>query len=79
MPRKKFDRSLLPEIPDLSFEQALWQAGITVVAGIDEDGRGALAGPVEAGVVVLPNSDQIQQKLSGVRDSKLMSLKERER
>jgi ribonuclease HII len=73
MPREKFDRSLLPETPDLAFERALWKRGAVIVAGIDEAGRGALAGPVAAGVVVLPNSDQIQQKLAGVRDSKQMS------
>ena len=78
MPRKKFDRSLLPEAPTLEFEQALWDAGISVVAGIDEAGRGALAGPVAAGVVVLPNSDDIKLKLSGVRDSKQISQKKRE-
>lgn len=78
MPRKKFDRSLLPEAPNLEFEQALWDAGINEVAGIDEAGRGALAGPVTAGVVVLPNSNEIQKKLVGVRDSKQISQKNRE-
>ena len=36
------------EIPSFEFEQALWQQGILHVAGIDEAGRGALAGPVVA-------------------------------
>jgi ribonuclease HII len=49
-----FDLSLLPPEPDLSFEQALWEAGLTTVAGIDEAGRGALAGPVAAAAVILP-------------------------
>ncbi|MEN8241015.1 MAG: ribonuclease HII [Chloroflexota bacterium] len=78
MPRKKFDRSLLPEAPNLEFEQALWDAGVSVVAGVDEAGRGALAGPVAAGVVVLPNSKEIQSTLAGVRDSKQISQKKRE-
>lgn len=78
MPRKKFDLSLLPEAPNLEFEQALWDAGVVVVAGIDEAGRGALAGPVAAGVVVLPNSKDIQKKLDGVNDSKQLSIKKRE-
>ena len=78
MPRKKFDLSLLPEAPNLEFEQALWDAGAAAVAGIDEAGRGALAGPVAAGVVVLPNSVDIQMKLVGVRDSKQISQKKRE-
>jgi ribonuclease HII len=78
MPRKKFDRSLLPESPNLDFERALWVQGLAVVAGIDEAGRGALAGPVAAGVVVLPDSNGIEGKLAGVRDSKQMSRKQRE-
>jgi ribonuclease HII len=49
-----FDTSLLPPEPDLSFEQVLWQAGLMGVAGIDEAGRGALAGPVAAAAVILP-------------------------
>jgi len=78
MPRNKFDRSLLPESPNLDFEQALWDSGVRLVAGIDEAGRGALAGPVAAGVVVLPESIEIQSKLEGVRDSKQISQKKRE-
>jgi ribonuclease HII len=78
MPRKKFDLSLLPEAPNLEFERGLWKAGVAVVAGIDEAGRGALAGPVAAGVVVLPDSKHIRSKLHGVRDSKQMSHKQRE-
>src|SRR6188768_3149306 len=37
----------------LAFESALWEAGVETVAGIDEVGRGALAGPVSVGVVVV--------------------------
>ena len=43
---QKFDRSLLPDAPDLSFEIVLWNSGLQFVAGLDEAGRGALAGPV---------------------------------
>ena len=78
MPRKKFDLSLLPPAPDLTFEQGLWQAGVELVAGVDEAGRGALAGPVAAGVVVLPNQQDLPQVLAGVRDSKQMTAKERQ-
>lgn len=78
MPRKKFDLSTLPDSPDLSFETALWQAGVTYVAGIDEAGRGALAGPVSAGVVILPNDETLPEILSGVRDSKQMRAKQRQ-
>ncbi len=68
-----FDRSLIPADPDLSFEQALWQAGLSLVAGIDEAGRGALAGPVAAATVVLPPDAACAQLLAGVRDSKQLS------
>lgn len=75
----KFDSTLLPETPDLSFEQGLWQAGLDSVAGIDEAGRGALAGPVCAAAVILPLEPDLVQWLPGVRDSKQMTPKERER
>ncbi len=74
---KKFDRALLPASPDLSFEQALWSRGVQFVGGIDEAGRGALAGPVAAGVVILPKQADLIVQLSGVRDSKQMSPKHR--
>jgi ribonuclease HII len=76
---KKFDRSLLPPWPDLQFERELWEAGIEYVAGIDEAGRGALAGPVAAGVVILPQTKEIQDTLQGVRDSKQLTPKARSR
>jgi ribonuclease HII len=77
MARKKFDLSTLPASPDLQFEQSLWQSGVAIVAGIDEAGRGALAGPVAAGVVVLPNLPDLPKALEGVRDSKQMNAKDR--
>lgn len=79
-PRQKFDPSLLPERPDLAFEQGLWDAGPRVIAGIDEAGRGALAGPVAAGAVVLPPGDNNSlETLAGVRDSKVMTAEDREK
>ena len=62
--------------PDLSLETPLWQAGLTV-GGVDEAGRGAWAGPVAAGVVVLPMQADILQALRGVRDSKMMTPPQR--
>lgn len=59
--------------PDLSFEQPLWAAGVMDIAGIDEAGRGAWAGPVAAGAVILPQRPDLLDVLSGVRDSKLMT------
>jgi ribonuclease HII len=40
--------------PNLAFERRLWKHGFRYVAGMDEAGRGALAGPVAVGVVILP-------------------------
>jgi ribonuclease HII len=77
MARRKFDRRLIPSTPDLSIEQALWVQGLTRLAGVDEAGRGALAGPVAAAAVVLPPSPGIAQILHGVRDSKQMRPEER--
>jgi len=78
-PRKRFDRSLLPERPDLTFERKLWDKGVCFVAGVDEAGRGALAGPVAAGVVVLPSGvSNLAELLRGVKDSKVMTPKARD-
>lgn len=74
VPRHKFDLSLLPEKPDLTFEQRLWGMGVRFVAGVDEAGRGALAGPVAAGAVVLPwDCESLAEALEGVRDSKVLT------
>jgi len=79
MARKKFDLSLIPPSPDLGFELALWQQGFKLVAGIDEAGRGALAGPVAVGAVILPaDLTDLVGKLPGVRDSKQLTPQERE-
>jgi ribonuclease HII len=74
----RFDPALLPPSPDLSFEQALWAAGVSRVGGIDEAGRGPLAGPVAAGVVILPPHPEIMERLAGVRDSKQMTPAQRQ-
>ena len=73
-----FDLSLLPPEPDLTFELPLWQAGLSAVAGIDEAGRGALAGPVAAAAVILPPNAKVMEYLRGVRDSKQMTPEQRE-
>lgn len=62
--------------PTLERECALWAKGFRVVAGLDEVGRGPIAGPVIAAAVVLPSG---QQPIKGLRDSKLLSAKQRER
>ena len=56
-------------MPDLSLEQALYARGISRVAGIDEAGRGPLAGPVAASAVILPKNFSCP----GLDDSKKLS------
>jgi ribonuclease HII len=66
-------------IPDLTLEYRLREAGVSSVAGVDEAGRGALAGPVVAAAVVLPvHRFDLGSSLNGVRDSKQMTSAERE-
>jgi ribonuclease HII len=74
----RFDPTLLPEAPDLVFEAALWAAGVSRVAGIDEAGRGPLAGPVAAAVVILPPQAELITQLTGIRDSKQMTPSQRQ-
>lgn len=76
--RQKFDLALIPPAPDLSFEEQLWELGIRSVAGIDEAGRGALAGPVAAAALVFDPDLSLPSRLSGVRDSKEMTPSARE-
>jgi len=59
----------------LVYEQALWSRGLLSVAGIDEAGRGPLAGPVVAAAVVLP----AETFIPGVDDSKRLTHRERNR
>ena len=63
--------------PSLQFENELWSAGVNHVAGIDEAGRGALAGPVAAAALILPPDTSLVESLDGVRDSKMMTSKAR--
>jgi ribonuclease HII len=57
------------------FELAAWRRGLTRVAGVDEAGRGPLAGPVVAAAVILPPGVRI----GGVDDSKRLVPEERVR
>ena len=66
------------QLPTLQYELSLWSSGFLAVAGIDEAGRGCWAGPVTAGAVILPADPGILERLSGVRDSKLMTPAERD-
>ncbi|WP_130416843.1 ribonuclease HII [Xylanibacterium ulmi] len=62
--------------PTLRFERALVAGGARLVAGMDEVGRGALAGPVSVGVVVVDAATRTAPK--GVADSKLLTPAARE-
>ena len=65
--------------PDTFFESQFWDSGLPHVAGLDEAGRGALAGPVAVGAVILPNDRaRLSRTLTGLRDSKQMTPLERE-
>lgn len=60
--------------PDGHLEATLQQAGFGLVAGVDETGRGALAGPLVTCAVILPPDDDLE----GLKDSKLLTRAQRE-
>lgn len=62
-------------MPDLSFETAAKEKGFLSVCGVDEAGRGPLAGPVCAAAVILPQDVEIE----GLNDSKKLTERARER
>jgi ribonuclease HII len=66
----------------LTFERTLWSREFTLVAGVDEAGRGPLAGPVVAAAVILPAAwanGGFEAKLSDLNDSKQLTETQRER
>jgi ribonuclease HII len=73
MVKRKRDAS--KTLPSFHFEQEAADSGASRIAGVDEAGRGPLAGPVVAAAVVLPRGISIP----GLNDSKLLSAKVRER
>lgn len=60
--------------PGLRMERELWDAGREVVVGVDEVGKGAWAGPLTIGVVVLPRN----RRVNNIRDSKMLTERRRE-
>src|SRR5260370_14162608 len=60
--------------PDFALERELWGRGVTPVAGVDEVGVGALAGPIIAAAVILAPGTLIE----GLADSKLLTAKRRQ-
>jgi ribonuclease HII len=79
--RTSRDRSLSPETSrdaGVEVERQLVVAGCRTVAGVDEVGRGAWAGPLTVCVAVVAGDD-LEGFPAGVRDSKLLSPRQRER
>jgi len=72
----EFIRDML-QLPNLGHENKLKSQGYTLIAGIDEAGRGALAGPVVAGAVILPHPANLPW-FELVRDSKELNSRKRE-
>ena len=60
----------------LQYEYALTAQGYTAIAGVDEVGRGPLAGPVVCAAVIMPLNDE--SIIEGIDDSKKLSEKKRE-
>lgn len=76
---RKIDPALIPKKPHLEFETALWRSGCLYVGGVDEAGRGCLAGPVIAAMVILSQGGEIQSEFSGVLDSKQLNPQQRDK
>lgn len=67
-----------PKTAGLRFERDYFSAGCQVIIGMDEAGRGPLAGPVAAGAVALPlHRNDLPKILQGIRDSKEMNASQR--
>ncbi|WP_404432946.1 ribonuclease HII [Sutcliffiella horikoshii] len=73
--RKQEKQKLIDQFKEMQkYERDLWEKGSRYIAGIDEVGRGPLAGPVVAAAVILPEDFQ----LYGLTDSKKLSPQKRE-
>jgi ribonuclease HII len=76
----------LKTAPTLKYERAFWRDGYERVAGLDEAGRGALAGPVVAAAVILPAAESMRnwkdsnlfRAIARANDSKLLTGRMRE-
>lgn len=75
--------SAKPPSPDrLHFERELWGRGVAPIAGVDEAGRGPLAGPVVVAAVILPEAwahAGVPEHFQGLNDSKKLSSTARDR
>lgn len=64
--------------PNLRYERSLFRSGMDLVAGLDEAGCGALAGPIFAAAIILPvRRSRLAARLRDVRDSKMMTARQR--
>lgn len=70
----KLRRAIKAKSPGLRTERDLWASGHEVVVGIDEVGKGAWAGPLTLGAVVVPKDRRVYK----IRDSKMLTEAERE-
>ena len=71
-----------PTVNRFQYEQTLRRNGVNRVAGVDEAGRGPLAGPVVAAAVVFPStwfSSDLPSELRGLNDSKQLTASQRDR
>lgn len=71
---KRSKAALARALTDLQIDDFLTDHGYTIIAGVDEAGRGPLAGPVVAAAVIIPTGVTI----AGVNDSKKLSAAQRE-
>ena len=74
MPKLSEEQELLRQEKMKETEKRLQKEGYKLIAGVDEAGRGPLAGPVYAAAVILPQDI----RLDGINDSKKLSPKKRE-
>lgn len=70
----KLRKAIQKRPPGLVIERGHWDAGRTVVVGVDEVGRGAWAGPISVGAAVVPAGRRVYK----IRDSKMLTEDERE-
>ena len=67
-------KNLAENINLYEYENKIWELGYNYIVGLDEAGRGPMAGPLVVGAVVLDKNKQIE----GLNDSKQLSKKKRE-
>jgi ribonuclease HII len=85
MRKRKIKLTKRLRIPRQDHEEFLHEQGFKVVCGLDEVGRGSWAGPLVAAAVILPTAPNFKsqnsnvKRLYGIRDSKLLTAKEREK